>query len=327
MRKPISLLAALGLSLAGLGVTAPASAHISLERGGTHLSRYGDSEIKAGPCGRANGTRGKNVYTYEPGTTITVSLVEFVPHPSYFRFAFDNDGDDAFTEPASILPIDPARKCPTPYGTRPSDGVDHCNKSDFYNSPAVLPGMDNLDPHLAGSGAPKWTFQVKLPDVECTNCTLQVIQVMEDDTFHGPYDPTPGVGTEDIYHQCIDLVLKRGASVGDAGNPTPPATNDAGGPGTGGTGGDVDSGTGTGTGGTGGGTGGTGGGTGTGGGPGTIPGTGGGTGADAGSGAAAADGGSSGGCASSGRGAAGSAAVAWTAIAVGLMAARRRRRA
>src|SRR5689334_16166220 len=87
-------------------------AHISLEQGGTHLSRYGDSEIKDGPCGRAGGTRGTHVYTYQPGATITVSLVEYIPHPSYFRFAFDDDGDDAFKEPASILPIDPQRPCP-----------------------------------------------------------------------------------------------------------------------------------------------------------------------------------------------------------------------
>jgi uncharacterized protein (TIGR03382 family) len=187
----------------------PTYAHISLEQGGTHLSRYGDGELKAAPCGRAGGTRGTHIYTYEPGATITVSLVEFVSHPSYFRIAFDDDGDDGFKEPASILPIDPNRKCPDGPG-------DHCGASDFYNTPAVLPNMDNLNPHLGTIGAgPKYTWQVKLPDVECTNCTLQVIQVMEDDTFHGPYDPTPGVGVEDLYHQCIDLVLKRG--VGDGG--------------------------------------------------------------------------------------------------------------
>src|SRR5262249_31565127 len=134
---------------------------------------------------------------------------EYVSHPSYFRIAFDDDGDDGFKEPATILPIDPARKCPDGPG-------DHCGASDFYNTPAVLPNMDNLNPHLAAFGAtPKYTWQVTLRNIECTNCTLQVIQVMEDDTFHGPYDPTPGVGVEDLYHQCVDLVLKRG--VGDAG--------------------------------------------------------------------------------------------------------------
>lgn len=194
----------LALSAAALCTTLPASAHISLEQGGTHLSRYGEASLKEGPCGVAGGARGTNVYTYEPGQTITVSLVETIKHPSYYRIAFDADGDDGFKEPASIKPIDPARKCPDGPG-------DHCGASDFYNTPAVLPMMDNLNPHLTSAALPLYTWQVTLPNVECNNCTLQIIQVMEDDLFHGPYDPTPGVGVEDIYHQCIDLVLKRGA--------------------------------------------------------------------------------------------------------------------
>jgi len=190
-------------------------AHISLEQGGTHLSRYGDASLKEGPCGVAGGKRGTHIYTYQPGATITVSLVEYIPHPSYFRFAFDDDGDDAFKEPASIKPIDPKRPCPV-------DSGDHCGASDFFNTPAVL--MDNLSPHLAADALPKNTFQVKLPNIECANCTLQVIQVMEDNEFHGDYDPTPGVGIEDIYHQCIDLVLTKSA----------PATPDGGAAGAGG---------------------------------------------------------------------------------------------
>jgi len=198
-----------------LAIARPAAAHISLEAGGTHQSRYGDGELKAGPCGKAGGTKGTNVYTYAPGQKITVSVIESIPHPSYFRFAFDDDGDDAFIEPQSINPIDPNRKCPTA-------PTDRCGASDFYNSPAVLPGMDNLNPHVTSALGAKYTWEVILPDVECSSCTLQLIQVMEDDLAHGPYDPTPGVGVEDIYHQCIDIVLKRPADAGTGG------TNDAG---------------------------------------------------------------------------------------------------
>lgn len=230
------------LAMSLLGITRPAAAHISLEEGGTHRSRYGDGEIKAGPCGRAGGTRGTNVYTYAPGQKITVSVIESIPHPGYFRFAFDDDGDDAFIEPQSIKPIDPNRKCP-------NGPTDRCGASDFYNSPAVLPGMDNLNPHLTAALGTKYTWEVTLPNVECSNCTLQLIQVMEDDLAHGPYDPTPGVGVEDIYHQCIDIVLKRPTDAGaggtnDVGEPvdvrTPP-TGDAGSPDTGG-GGSTDAG-------------------------------------------------------------------------------------
>jgi hypothetical protein len=204
--------------LATLMVT-QAHAHISLERGVPPLnSRSGDQALKEAPCGTAGSTRGTNIYTYAPGETITVSLLEYIPHPSYFRIAFDNDGDDGFKDPASIKPIDPARKCPDGPG-------DFCGASDFYNTPAVLKGMDNLDPHLADYSKPPpvHTWQVTLPDVECDNCTLQVIQVMEDDAAHGPYDPTPGSGVPDIYHQCVDLVLKAGADGGGAG-PGPGST-------------------------------------------------------------------------------------------------------
>jgi hypothetical protein len=210
-------LSAISFGLATLVVAAPAYAHISLEQGGTHLSRYGDGALKDGPCGMAGGTRGTHIYTYEPGQTITVSLVETIPHPSYFRIAFQQSGDNEFKEPASIKPIDPARSCPI-------DSGDHCCTAStcnaFYNTPNVLPGMDNLNPHLAGSAGAKYTWQVTLPNVECDNCTLQVIQVMEDNQFHGDYDPAPGVGIEDIYHQCVDLVLKRGAATGDGGAST-----------------------------------------------------------------------------------------------------------
>ena len=217
-----------------------AFAHISLEQGGTHLSRYGDQYLKELPCGKAGGTRGTNIYTYAPGATITVRFAETIAHPSYFRFAFQANGDNEFKEPASIKPIDPTRPCPI-------DSGDHCGASDFYNTPNVLPMMDDLDPHLASASKGTYEYQVTLPNVECDNCTLQIIQVMEDNQFHGDYDPTPGVGVEDIYHQCIDLVLKAGApSSNDAG------TGGAGGGGGGGAGGSGGAGGTGGTGGTGG---------------------------------------------------------------------------
>lgn len=217
MRKailPVSALVA-SLALAAIVWASIARAHISLEQGGTHKSRYGDGAQmqKTGPCGVADGKRGENVYTYEPGQTITVKLVEYVPHPGYFRFAFDQDGDDDFKDPVSILPIDPARGCPAMVLNADMAPRDQCQKSDFYNTPAVLPDMDNLMPHNKVAAGSMYEFQVKLPDVECDNCTLQVIQVMED-PVHGPYNvEVAGQGDlDDIYHQCIDLVLKKGAS-------------------------------------------------------------------------------------------------------------------
>jgi len=84
------------------------------------------------------------------------------------------------------------------------DPRDKCGASDFYNNETVL--LDNLDPHVRG---PKktYTWQVKLPEVTCDNCTLQVLQVMTDAfPIHAPYDPS--YTGDDLYYQCIDLVLK-----------------------------------------------------------------------------------------------------------------------
>jgi hypothetical protein len=204
------------LSLSLVALAGTSSAHISLEKGGTHESRYGDGVLKDAPCGQKDGTRGTHVYTYQVGETIEVKLAETIPHPSYFRIAFDDDGDDAFIEPASIQPIDPARPCPF-------NAADKCGASDFDNSPAVL--MDNLDPHLAGTFGQTYfySWQVKLPDVPCDNCTLQVMQVMQD-TIHGAYNPIPGDPADtpyvaDNYHQCIDLVL----TANPVASPLPPA--------------------------------------------------------------------------------------------------------
>ncbi len=221
----------------------PAAAHISLEEGGDFKSRSGDANLKQEPCGLTGSTRGTNIYTFAPGATLTIHLVETIPHPSYFRWAFQMSGDDEFKEPASIKPIDPNRPCPI-------DSGDHCGASDYYNTPNVQPGWDDLFPHLA-MGVQTYTFQLTMPNVECDNCTLQVIQVMEDNDLHGDYDPTPGVGIEDIYHQCIDIVLKAGAPMSNVVDM---------GPGTGGTGGTGGGGSGGagGTGGAGGGSGATG---------------------------------------------------------------------
>jgi hypothetical protein len=199
--KHLSTLALLGcISL----LPSFAQAHIDIDAAGTHLSRYGRRDIKQGPCGRVDGERGTNVYTYKPGETITIDLEEFVPHPGYFRIAFDNDGDDDFLNPQTVAPIN--RECMTNSKGEP-DPKDKCGSTDFYNTPNVL--MDNLNPHKRdGWGKKQYSWEVTLPDEECDNCTLQIIQVMTDIyPIHAPYDPSP-VG-DDVYYQCIDLVLEK----------------------------------------------------------------------------------------------------------------------
>jgi hypothetical protein len=185
----------------------PAHAHISMK--GALQSRGGDQ--KQSPCDGAKGDG--MVYTFAPGSTITLAVNEDIPHPSYFRISFDDDGED-FVEPASIDPIDKSRACPF-------DADDQCGKSDYCTTAGSAKGAvvlwDNLDPHLSAA-AKGGTWNVKLPDVECASCTLQVLQIMED-TVHGAYCPQGSCAAsanslEDIYHRCVDIKLVKGAPTG-----------------------------------------------------------------------------------------------------------------
>jgi MYXO-CTERM domain-containing protein len=208
-------------------VTGTASAHIDILA--PLQSRGGDQ--KAVPCDGARGAG--TVYTFEPGAIITLGVSEGIPHDSYFRIAFDNDGQDGFKEPASIAPINPSRVTGLdgsgdPRGDNPrcsSNSADKCGTSDFCNNSTVL--WDNIDPHLGGESAGSYTWTIQLPNVECENCVLQVLQVMEDIAFgfHGPFD-----GEGDIYHRCIDIKLKKGAGTSGPGN-APGATIKVGAPG------------------------------------------------------------------------------------------------
>jgi hypothetical protein len=182
------------------------TAHAHIDMYGELKGRGGDQKVK--PC--EGEPRSDEPYEFEPGATIELGVMEGIPHDGYFRIAFDNDGTD-FKDPQSIAPINPDRygegkKC---LGT----AKDRCGKSDFCNmssdgnGPTVL--WDNLDPHLGADvtlGQTR-TWTVKLPNVECDNCTLQVMQVMEDPVGdeHGPFD-----GDKDLYYRCVDIVLKKG---------------------------------------------------------------------------------------------------------------------
>lgn len=222
MKRSLSLMGG-GVVAALLLLESSAQAHIDML--GALKSRGGDQ--KQIPCdgARSAGT----VYTFEPGAIITLGVTEGVDHDSYFRIAFDNDGEDGFKNPASIDPMNPGRitmppaflNNGTPRADNPrcmTDPADKCGKSDHCNVVSTTGATvlwDYIDPHLAADSAGTYTWTLKLPDVECENCTLQVIQVMEDPagTFHGPFD-----GKGDMYHRCINIKLKKGAGTSGPGN-------------------------------------------------------------------------------------------------------------
>lgn len=201
-----------------------ANAHIDLQRAGTHVAKYEQgalgADTKKGSCGNPDGVATGAVYTYKPGETISISMAEYIRHPGYFRIAFDADGDDDFVDPRWIVALDPDNRP----GGCPIDDTDHCRRGDqategdFFNNETVL--LDNLNPHGRDTAQPTYTWEVTLPEIECDNCTLQLVQVMEDPAgrAHGVYNTTTQNDQNDVYHQCIAIVLSNDAVAGQAAN-------------------------------------------------------------------------------------------------------------
>jgi hypothetical protein len=152
-----------------------AQAHISLD---TPTSRYflsssrqaDQNKLKSGPCGASGDKRTTNtalITPFKPGEKITVTWRETIQHPGHFRIAFDNDGQD-FPLPGEALPT------------------------------GVVVLADNIADKSGASGL-SYSQDVTLPNIECSNCTLQLIQVMT--TGDPPYK------AGDLYFNCADIVL------------------------------------------------------------------------------------------------------------------------
>lgn len=173
-----SVLLAVSSAIAVIATATGAGAHIALM---SPKPRYAD--LKEGPCGRGpTDKRSSNVTSFKSGETITVTWRETVEHPGHFRISFDADGVTAFVNPKSF--------------------------TDLNTAPSVL--VDGIADRTDGQ---TYSQEITLPDVECDNCTLQVIQVMTD-------KPPYGDGN-DLYYQCADIVLAKsttpGSSSGDDG--------------------------------------------------------------------------------------------------------------
>ena len=167
------------------------TAQVSTARAHLHVfdppSRDGRNALKTAPCGLAGSERGDAVITLAPGAELTIAWDEYIDHPSHYRVAFDPDGDDDFVDPATMMEM---------YTAQGGDAV-------------VL--LDGIADH---NGGDDYRVSVTLPNVQCDNCTLQIVQVM--------YDKPPYGDGNDLYYQCIDLVLQ-----GD-GPTEPPDDVDAG---------------------------------------------------------------------------------------------------
>lgn len=147
---------------------------------------------------------------FTAGQQVTVSWTETVQHPGYYRIAYS---------PGSPAPD--------------NDFDQHVLKTNITNPTGLTASQSTM---------------ITLPNITCTNCTLQLIQVMTED----PANPSP-------YFSCADFAL---VAPPDAGTPDAGSGGGAGG----GSGGGADGGSGGGGGAGGGSGGGAGGGNGSGGG-------------------------------------------------------------
>lgn len=178
-----------GLALAGglialMGGPEPAEAHVCMDypnsRAGAEC--VARSPQKIGPCGIEG--RSDIINVFRPGETIEVRLRETVNHPSHYRIGFNPDGE-SFPDP---------------------EAVDHIDEE----HPLILvDGIEDAEEAIQ-------TVEITFPDIECENCTLQLIQVMYDKGENGFGGRTSEGGNDDMYYSCADIAL-RGESVAAAG--------------------------------------------------------------------------------------------------------------
>jgi hypothetical protein len=188
---------ALSSLLAGVALAStPARAHINLLEPVARVPGAPDSQLLLGPCGqRQNERLADRVSVFRAGQSIDMVWDVYVQHVSYFRIAFDPDGDDSFSTRPSA-PRDAAADDPTQL--EPGDGeliLDY-----------ILDRTADVD---------RVERRVTLPDIACDRCTLQLTQF----TYGLPLDDA-------IYYQCADLVLEAAeddapaaAGASDAGDP------------------------------------------------------------------------------------------------------------
>ena len=179
-------------ALAAAVAIAPASAHFVLETPAASLAQnaIGDPQ-KLGPCGGTSqdaGTPTGAVTELTGGSTLHLKLREAVYHPGHYRVALART-------PAQ-LPADPE----TLTREGPRGPLSASAAIDADPAPPVL--ADGLFVHTAppARGA-SWEADLRVPNVDCKNCVVQVIQWMGEH---------PGVAEGGYsYHHCATVSVTR----------------------------------------------------------------------------------------------------------------------
>lgn len=145
----------------------------------------------AGPCGGTNTNWGTPSYTVTKaigGTTLHIKVQETAYHPGFYRVAL------AVNSPLE-LPLDPKAE------TRDSDRGPISVSGAVQNPPRIPVLADGIFVHRTRPTGPMppWETEVKLPNISCQRCMLQVVQFMEEHSFNNPGGYT--------YHHCAALQI------------------------------------------------------------------------------------------------------------------------
>ena len=186
----LRVLAGLAAGVVILGVPATGSAHFILmqPKSAIEENQLGDPQ-KLGPCGgtTANaGTPTGAITAVAGGELLHVKVKETIYHPGHFRLALS-------VLDRAELPVDPEDV--TREGPRGPLSVSA--KVDPNPKPPVL--VDGLWDHHVRQAGQEFETDVKIPNINCDHCSLQVIQFMEEH----PINPDGRF----TYHHCADLKI------------------------------------------------------------------------------------------------------------------------
>ena len=190
------------LLVAALAIAAPAaSARFELPGAAPHFKLLeptswliendrGDPQ-KAGPCGGSNTDWGEASYVVNQavgGQMLHLRIQETIYHPGHYRVAL------AVNSPTE-LPPDPE------VTTRDSDRGPWSVSAVIQDPPQIPVLADGLFVHSTrpADGMQVFEADVRLPNINCEKCVLQVVQFMAEHAFNNPGGYS--------YHHCADLQI------------------------------------------------------------------------------------------------------------------------
>jgi len=152
-------------------------------------NQRGDPQ-KGGPCGGTNNDWGTPSYAVNQargGSMLHLKVEETIYHPGHYRVAL------AVNSPLE-LPADPeTQTVDTERGPRSVTAT-------IQDPPEIPVLVDGLWVHDTRPDGPQ-TFEadIRLPNINCARCTLQVVQWMADHAFNNPGGYT--------YHHCAHIQI------------------------------------------------------------------------------------------------------------------------